>query len=149
MAREVARRLSGYTAAEVWFLDAEVIYPFLLLLSYGVIFAVHSVIASRGQEDVEKPSVTGPGGKPLPVTRIKVEKPATQNTVVRELSTLSRFFFRAGTAAVIVTFVANAAHIIRQCIGARWEDIQRYCNDELLVSSSSKVWTVGDLLVLI
>jgi hypothetical protein len=138
MAREVARRLSGHTAAEVWFLEAETVYPFLLLLSYGVIFAVHSVIASRAQEDVEKPSVTGPGGKPLPVTRIKVEKSATRNTVVREFSRLSRLFFKAGTTAVIVTFVANAAHIIHQSVGAHWVDIQRYCNDELLVSSSSE-----------
>ncbi|ROV88597.1 hypothetical protein VSDG_09143 [Cytospora chrysosperma] len=143
MAREVARRLSGHTAAEVWFLEAETVYPFLLLLSYGVIFAVHSVIASRAQEDVEKPSVTGPGGKPLPVTRIKVEKSATRNTIVREFSRLSRLFFKAGTTAVIVTFVANAAHIIHQSVGARWEDIQRYCNDELLVYITGGIFFWG------
>ncbi|KUI61911.1 Heavy metal tolerance protein [Cytospora mali] len=143
MAREVAWRLSGYTAAEVLFLDAEVIYPFLLLLSYGIIFAVHSVIASQGQEDVEKPSVTGPGGKPLPVTRIKVEKSAARNTVVREFSRLSHLFFKAGTTAVILTFVANALHIIHQCARARWENIQRYCNDELLVYITGGIFYWG------
>lgn len=136
MAREVAWDISTYTAAELLFFHVEAIYPFLLLLSYGIIFAAHSVIASQTQEDVEQPSVLGPGGKPLPVTRIKVEKSATRNTVVGEFSKLSHFFFKAGTTAIVLTFVANAADIIHQCVTASWEDIQRFCNDELLVSSS-------------
>lgn len=139
MAPEVAWGRSGYTAAELLFLDAEVIYPFLLLLSYGIVFAAQSVIASQSQEDVEIPLATGPGGRPLPVTRIRAEKSATRNTVVREFSGFSHLCFKAGTIAVILTFVANAAHILHQCVGASWADIQRYCNDELLVSSSSTI----------
>lgn len=146
MARGVAWDLSSYTAAEVLFFDAEAIYPFLLLLSYGIIFAAHSVIASQRQEDVEQPSVLGPGGKPLPVTRIKVEGSATRNAVAGEFSRLSYLFFRAGTTVVMLTFVANAADIIHQCVHASWEDIQRFCNDELLVSSSSKVNVVSGFL---
>ena len=126
---------SGYTVAEHALLRAEVAYPFLLLLSYGIIFALHSVITSRRQEDVEKPSVTGPGGKPLPLTRIKVEKSAPQNTVVEDFSRTSHLCFRTGTAAVGFTFLAHAVHVVLQCIAAQWEDVQQYCNDELLVSS--------------
>ena len=136
MAREVALGHSGYTVAEHALVQAEVAYPFLLLLSYGIAFALHSVIASRRQEDVEKPSVTGPGGKPLPLTRIKVEKPAQRNPVCEEFSKVSHLSFKAATAAVTLTFLGHAVHVVLQCIAAQWEDVQQYCNDELLVSSS-------------
>lgn len=142
MAREVALGHSGYTAAEHVLVRAEVAYPFLLLLSYGITFALHSVIASRRQEDVEKPSVTGPGGKPLPLTRIKVEKSAPRNAVVQEFSKISHLCFKTGTAAVALTFLAHAAHVVLQCIAAQWEDVQQYCNDELLVSSSPESFGV-------
>lgn len=134
MAREVGLGHSGYTAAEHVLVRAEVAYPFLLLLFYGVIFALHSVITSRRQEDVEKPSVLGPGGKPLPLTRIQIEKPAPRNAVVQEFSGVSHLCFKTGTAAVVLTYVAHAAHVVLQCIAAQWEDVQQYCNDELLVS---------------
>lgn len=137
MAREVALGHSGLTVAEHVLVQTEVVYPFLLLLSYGITFAVHSIIASRRQEDVEKPSVLGPGGKPLPLTRIKVEKSAPRNAVPQEFSKISHLCFKTGTAAVVLTFVAHATHVILQCITAQWEDVQQYCNDELLVSSFS------------
>lgn len=127
---------SGYTVAERSLVRAEVAYPFLLLLSYGIAFALHSVIASRRQEDVEKPSVTGPGGKPLPLTRIKVEKSGSRTTPSQEFSRISNLSFKAGTAAVVLTFLAHVVHVVLQCIAAQWEDVQQYCNDELLVSSS-------------
>ncbi|KAJ0116476.1 hypothetical protein J7T55_007456 [Diaporthe amygdali] len=133
MAREVALGHSGLTVAEHVLVQTEVVYPFLLLLSYGITFAVHSIIASRRQEDVEKPSVLGPGGKPLPLTRIKVEKSAPRNAVPQEFSKISHLCFKTGTAAVVLTFVAHATHVILQCITAQWEDVQQYCNDELLV----------------
>jgi ATP-binding cassette, subfamily B, vacuolar membrane transporter HMT1/ACLQ len=147
MAREVALGHSGYTGAEHVLVQAQVAYPFLLLLSYGIAFALHTVISSRRQEDVEKPSVTGPGGKPLPLTRIKVEKPVTRSTVSQEFSRFSHLCFRAATGAVALTFLAHALHIILQCVAAHWEDVQQYCNDELLVSSTLE--SLGSLLVLI
>lgn len=136
MAREVGWGLVGVTMAQLVFLQAQVLYPFLLLLAFGVVFAVHSVIASQHQEDVEKPSVTGPGGKPLPVTRIKVERSRIRNTTVHEFSQKSSITFRVGTAAIVLTFLYHGVHVAVQCARAKWEDVGRFCNDELLVSSS-------------
>lgn len=135
MDREVGWGLWGCTMAQLVFLQAQVLYPFLLLSAFGVVFAVHSVIASQHQEDVEKPSVTGPGGKPLPVTRIKVERSRISNATVPEFSQKSSIAFRIGTVSVVLTFAYHVGHVLIQCIRADWKDIGRFCNDELLVSS--------------
>lgn len=135
MASEVGRDLRGCTMPQLVFLQAQVLYPFLLLLAFGVVFAVHSVIASRHQEDVEKPSVTGPGGKPLPVTRIKLERSRILHTTTTEFSQKSYAAFRIGAAAVVLTFMYHAVHILMQCVHAEWTDIGRFCNEELLVSA--------------
>lgn len=138
MAREVSWGLSGCTMALYVFVNAQVLYPFILLLAFGVVFAVHSVIASQHQEDVEKPSVTGPGGKPLPVTRIKVEKSRISSSTAQDFSQFSSFCFKSGTAAVVLTFIMHGVHILVQCAQAEWVDIGRFCDDELIVSSSFK-----------
>lgn len=136
MAREVGWGPSGYAIAEMVFRQAQVLYPFLLILSFGVVFAVHSVYASQHQEDVEQPTVTGPGGKPLPVTRIKVEKSRGRNAMPHEFSRTASFCFKAGTATLVFTFIAHGLHVVRQCVEARFTDIERFSNDELIVSSS-------------
>lgn len=135
MAREVGRDLWGCTMSQLVFLQAQVLYPFLLLTAFGIVFAIHSVIASRHQEDVEKPSVTGPGGKPLPVTRIKVERPRFINPTIPEFSHKSHVAFRVGSAAIVLTFLCHVGHIVIQCVRTEWADIGRFCNDELLVRS--------------
>lgn len=135
MAREVDWGRSDSTIAEQLLLQAQVLYPFILLLAFGVVFAVHSVIASRRQEDIEKPTVTGPGGKPLPVTRIKVEKSHIRYAAAHEFSPRSSFCFKAGTAVIVLTFAWHGVHIVLQCVKTAWVDTARFCSDELLVSS--------------
>lgn len=136
--REVAWGPSGFAIAEMVFVQAQVLYPFILLLSFGVIFAVHSVYASQHQEDVEQPTVTGPGGKPLPVTRIKVEKSRAPSAAVQDFSRTASLCFKAGTATIALIFAVHGFHIIRQCIQAGWLDTERFCTDELVVSSCPK-----------
>ncbi|KAF3770409.1 hypothetical protein M406DRAFT_344161 [Cryphonectria parasitica EP155] len=133
MAREVGWGRSGFAIAQALLLQAQVLYPFFLLLAFGVIFAVHSVIASRRQEDIEPPTATGPGGKPLPVTRIKVEKSEALDAAATDFSPRASLCFKAGTAVVVLTFVAHVAHIVLQCIQAGWSKTDRFSNDELLV----------------
>lgn len=137
--REVAWGASGFAIAQTIFVQAQVLYPFILLLSFGVVFAVHSVYASQHQEDVEQPTVTGPGGKPLPVTRIKVEKSRARNSTPEEFSRTASLCFKTGTATVALTFAAHGLYIIHQCVQARWSDTARYSTDELIVSSPPRL----------
>ncbi|PSR94654.1 hypothetical protein BD289DRAFT_363207 [Coniella lustricola] len=133
MARELGREPLGPAISHAILLQAEVLYPFLLLLALGVVFAAHSVVASRQQEDIETPTATGPGGKPLPVTRIKVEKPHARSATAPAFSPSCAFCFKAGTAFIVLTFVAHLVHVILQCVQSSWSDTGRFCNDELLV----------------
>lgn len=137
MAQEVDWGQAAFpTVAEKIFSHAQVLYPFLLLLSFGIVFGVHSVYASQYQEDVEQPTVTGPGGKPLPVTRMKVEKSRAWPSTVHEFSQRSLYCFKTGTAIVVLTMMAHGMHIINQCIRAHWDGIVRFSNDQLTVSVS-------------
>lgn len=136
MARVVDWGQTAYMAvAEGLFSNAQVLYPFLLLLTFGIVFAAHSVYASRHQEDIEQPTVTGPGGKPLPVTRIKVEKPRVPVSTAHEFSQQSLYCFKTGTAIVVLTMMAHGLHVIHQCMQAKWVNIDAFSNDQLTVSS--------------
>ena len=52
------------------------LYPDLLLLAFITIGATHSVYTAMRKEDVVIPTVKGPGGKPLPVTKRRVSTPS-------------------------------------------------------------------------
>lgn len=135
MAREVDWGQTAFSAVtEAFFLQAQVLYPFLLLLSFGVVFAVHSVYASQHQEDVEQPTATGPGGKPLPVTRIKVERSRARVSTIHDFSHNSSVYFKTGTAIIVLTFMVHGLHVLRQCMQAEWADAERFTNDQLTVS---------------
>lgn len=139
MAREVDWGQTAFSAVTVaFFVQAEVLYPFLLLLSFGVVFAVHSVYASQHQEDVEQPTVTGPGGKPLPVTRIKVERSRPRVSTIHDFSHSSSVCFKTGTATIVLTFMLQGLHVLRQCMRAKWADAETFTNDELTVSPSTQ-----------
>lgn len=136
MDRAVDWGQTAFSAVTVaFFLEAQVLYPFLLLLSFGIVFAVHSVYASQHQEDVEQPKVTGPGGKPLPVTRIKVERSRARASSTRqEVSHNASIYFKTGTAIIVLSFMVHGLHILRQCMQASWAAAERFTNDELNVS---------------
>lgn len=138
MDRAVDWGQTAFSAVTVaFFLQAQVLYPFLLLLSFGIVFAVHSVYASQHQEDVEQPKVTGPGGKPLPVTRIKVERSRARAPARQDFSHNASIYFKTGTAIVVLTFMVHGLHVLRQCMQASWADAERFTNDELNVSAFS------------
>jgi hypothetical protein len=43
-------------------------YPVLLLVSFLAAFTARSILASNSNANITKPTITGPGGKPLPAT---------------------------------------------------------------------------------
>jgi ATP-binding cassette, subfamily B, vacuolar membrane transporter HMT1/ACLQ len=85
------------------------LYPIVLLLFFGVGFAIHGVIsAGNGPTLPPPPNVTGPGGKPLPTRRpSKVKVPQKES-----VSTIKRLLFIWIGSGLIATFVGNAINIV-------------------------------------
>jgi len=122
------------------FLRAQIFYPVVLLLAFILSAGVHSVVTSQSEEELLVPTVKGPGGKPLPITKRKREQldepqaldPATD-------SSSARTAFRYGTAALVATFLANGAaiavHALSSGGGAGSKD-GWWCGEERTVSDS-------------
>ncbi|KAI0901763.1 hypothetical protein F4806DRAFT_490238 [Annulohypoxylon nitens] len=98
------------------------LYPDLLLLAFIAIGATHSVYTAMRKEDVVVPTVTGPGGKPLPVTkRRKSEDDATEPD---EFSPNARRFFQSSMILATLTFLATGGAIAARALIHRSADGQ-------------------------
>ncbi|KAI1189599.1 hypothetical protein F5B17DRAFT_428319 [Nemania serpens] len=86
------------------------LYPGLLLLILLLFGAIHSIYTARKKGDVIIPTVTGPGGKPLPVTKkrhIDDKSQEPEKTVSPCIKALFQWLY----AAVTLTFVGQGAAI--------------------------------------
>ncbi|PVI05318.1 hypothetical protein DM02DRAFT_624328 [Periconia macrospinosa] len=94
-------------------------YPVFLLVFFLVAFTVRSIVSSSSNRNVEKPTTTGPGGKPLPATD------PTRNFVKRQahddVTHTQKLVFAWLSVFAALTFVANAALIIVHAVLARRE----------------------------
>ncbi|KAI6092465.1 hypothetical protein F4821DRAFT_266989 [Hypoxylon rubiginosum] len=96
------------------------LYPDLLLLAFIVIGATHSVYTAMRKEDVVAPTVRGPGGKPLPVTkRRRDEDDALDN---QEFSSCTRRFFQYSMMLTTLTFFGAGAAIAARALIHRSAD---------------------------
>lgn len=110
------------------------LYPDLLLLAFIAIGATHSVYTAMRKEDVVVPTVTGPGGKPLPVTkRRKSEDDATEPD---EFSPNARRFFQSSMILATLTFLATGGAIAARALIHRSADGQHgwWCGEPKTVS---------------
>ncbi|KAI1375920.1 hypothetical protein F4677DRAFT_454778 [Hypoxylon crocopeplum] len=96
------------------------LYPDLLLLAFIVIGATHSVYIAVRKEDVVIPNVTGPGGKPLPVT--KRRRSDDDAPEPNEFSPLTRRFFQYCMVLVTLTFFAAGGAIAARALIHRSAD---------------------------
>ncbi|KAK4123518.1 hypothetical protein N657DRAFT_572662 [Parathielavia appendiculata] len=129
------RRLS---AAQSVLRTAQLLYPVILLLSFVVSAAVHTIVTSKTEEELVVPAVKGPGGKPLPVTKRKREQQqvpeAHGDNRASGGSAWALFLYLTG--AVIVSFVANCAAVAVHAMkssrdagpGSAW-----WCGEERIV----------------
>ncbi|KAL2144084.1 hypothetical protein VTI28DRAFT_9614 [Corynascus sepedonium] len=91
---------------------AQLFYPVILLLAFVISAGVHTVVTSKSEEQLAAPTVTGPGGKPLPVTKRKREQePLQEFDDTNGPGSFARSVFLYLTAAVVMSFVANGAAI--------------------------------------
>lgn len=126
--------------AELAYLRAQLLYPVVLLVAFVLSAGVHSVLTSQSEEELVVPTVRGPGGKPLPVTKRKREQldepqvldPAADCSFARRV-------FQYGTAVLILTFLANGAAIAVHALQARGNKgsgVSWWCGEERTVSYS-------------
>lgn len=110
------------------------LYPDLLLLAFIVIGATHSVYTAMRKEDVVAPTVRGPGGKPLPVTkRRRDEDDALDN---QEFSSCTRRFFQYSMMLTTLTFFGAGAAIAARALIHRSADGEHgwWCGEPKTVS---------------
>ncbi|KAK4218038.1 heavy metal tolerance protein [Rhypophila decipiens] len=97
--------------AETIFLRAQILYPVILLVAFVLSAAVHSILTSRSEEELDVPTVTGPGGKPLPVTKRKREQEEPRDLDSDGQST-GLVAFKHLAAVVVLTFLANGLALV-------------------------------------
>lgn len=132
----VANRTAPYSPAEEVLFTAELWYSPVLLLAFITSAATYSILSSRSEEELIKPSVTGPDGKPLPVTKRKRED--SRPVVEAHIGNVARRVFQYMSAAVVLTFLADFVAIVvhafrenKPGIGFSW-----WCGEERIVSFS-------------
>lgn len=86
------------------------LYPGLLLVILLVFGAAHSIYVATREGTVIVPTVTGPGGKPLPVTR-KRRSDGMPHEPEGRFSPAIRGLFQWIYTAVTLTFVGQGASI--------------------------------------
>ncbi|KAK4146177.1 ABC transporter-like protein [Dichotomopilus funicola] len=88
---------------------AQVLYPVVLLLTFIISAGIHTIVTSKTEEELATPTVTGPGGKPLPITKRRRRHQASQIDDDANTRGFAWSVFLYLTAAIIVSFVANGA----------------------------------------
>lgn len=116
----------------------QLLYPVTLLLAFTFSAGVHTVVTSKSEEQLAAPAVTGPGGKPLPITKRKREQEALEEADdIDGAGSFARPVFLYLTAAIVVSFVANGAAVAIHAMGStRKGGITNawWCGEERIVS---------------
>ncbi|ORY63517.1 uncharacterized protein BCR38DRAFT_344775 [Pseudomassariella vexata] len=97
-------------------------YPGLLLLSFLIVGATHSIVSALRKEDVVATTVRGPGGKPLPVTKRKREEYGDDDTDGQQFGQASKAFFRASMVVATLTFFGTAVNVTARALYHRSVD---------------------------
>ncbi len=126
------------SAAESVLRKAQLLYPVVLLLTFIAASAIHTVITSKTEEELDGPIVRGPDGKPLPITKRKREQQELE--AVDEAAAgrgLAWTVFLYLTGGTIVSFVANGAAIAAHAMKSSSDsglDNAWWCGEERTVS---------------
>jgi ATP-binding cassette, subfamily B, vacuolar membrane transporter HMT1/ACLQ len=91
------------------------LYPGLLLLVLLLFGAIYSIYTGWNKGDVIVPTVTGPGGRPLPVTKKRRIDDKSQDSE-RRFSPAVRALFQWIYATVTLTFVAQGVAIATRAL---------------------------------
>ncbi|AEO69164.1 uncharacterized protein THITE_2119261 [Thermothielavioides terrestris NRRL 8126] len=116
---------------------AQLLYPMVLLLAFIISAGVHTVITSRTEEEFVVPTVKGPDGKPLPITKRKREQEASDaDDDANGNSGFAWTAFLYLTGGLTLSFVANGAAIAAHAMQSRRRsglDAAWWCSEERIV----------------
>ncbi|KAI1426193.1 ABC transporter-like protein [Xylaria sp. FL1777] len=100
--------------AESMLTATQYLYPGLLLLILLLCGAIYSIYTARNRGDVVVPTVTGPGGKPLPATKKRSIDKSQESD--ERFSPAARALFQWLYTAVTLTFVGQGAAIATRAL---------------------------------
>ena len=128
----------GSKTAQLVLRNAQLLYPVVLLLSFIVSAGIHTIITSKTEEELAGPTITGPGGKPLPVNKRKREQqPRDSDDDAGAGGGLVWTIFLYLTGGIVMSFVANgaavAAHAMKSSSDAGLDNAW-WCGEERTVS---------------
>ncbi|KAI0971826.1 ABC transporter-like protein [Xylaria arbuscula] len=103
---------AGDSLVETLLTTTQYLYPGLLLIILLLFGALYSIYTARNKGDVIIPTVTGPGGRPLPVTK---KRSIAQESDGR-FSPSARALFQWLYTAVTLTFVGQGATIATRAL---------------------------------
>lgn len=131
----VVNQTAPCSPAEKVLFATELCYPAILLLAFISTAAVYSIMTSRSDEELVTPTTTGPGGKPLPVTKRKRED--TSPVVDAQIGTAARRVFQYLTGIIVLTFLADFATVIAHALKEQKDGDPEsgwWCGEERIVS---------------
>lgn len=130
----------GSSTAQSVLRTAQLLYPLILLLTLVISSGVHTVLTSKTEEELDAPTVKGPGGKPLPITkRRKREQEASDahGATGGGGGGFAWSVFLYLTGAIVVSFVANGAAVAVHAMKSSSDaglDNAWWCGEERIVS---------------
>jgi hypothetical protein len=116
----------------------QLLYPVILLLTFIVSAGIHTVVTSKTEEQLAAPTVKGPGGKPLPITKRKREQEtqeADDNASGSGGFAWCAFLYLTG--ALVMSFVANGAAIAAHAMNSSRDEALTevwWCGEQRIVS---------------
>lgn len=88
--------------------------PIVLLFVFLGVFTAHSILSSETEPtSIVPPTITGPGGKPLPRALRKANKDKLKQ---KDFSPLEKQLFIGLSAALLATFIASGLNVVVHAI---------------------------------
>lgn len=117
-------------------------YPWVILFIFLVAFASNSILTSESTTESITPTVTGPGGKPLPQSALK-SKQEKEKRKLQDFSPVRKLLFIWLSALLLGTFIGNGVNIVIHALVER--DQGWWCGEAAAVScklGSSSITTI-------
>ncbi|KAI6262492.1 hypothetical protein MCOR14_008083 [Pyricularia oryzae] len=92
---------------------SQLLSPVILLITFILATALHGVFTSQKEENALQTEAKGPGGRPLPVTKMR-RNPAITDMTEGSFGRASRRTFQGATTLIVLSFAANAANLAAQ-----------------------------------
>lgn len=124
------------STADVILRKTQYLYALILLVTFIGLAAWYSVFNAKKEEDVVQPTVKGPGGKPLPITKLK-KRDNGERKIGPHFGRTAKNVFRYLAAMVFLSYLGNG---ISMFIHAFWyEDPYQWSKEGLPWAGE---WTV-------